>query len=305
MFEARYLFAGTRLYSNVYAVNAAGIASAGVSSDVVVIDSSPPLPLYKFQLGQNLLNNPSFEEGAFVTESDEVVPNMWDGKGTLHLNKSSDDVDAQDRRTFLDVISGYVEQTIATNNTTKYRATFYVHPPTNDLFHSQQLGFVRLPGFHATFVVGPMVATFGEQWQKHVYYFTASDTISTVRVGALGHKTGFLLDNVQIREVGIGRRSPSADQGGLNITHQVERNLTNQFDSNLTYAQPIHVQPMHVHLQLRGSYASLTAAWDVEDPDSPVTNYLWCIGTVRGMYINYFDCTIMTLSRFVSGHIIM
>ena len=246
----------------MYAVNAASLKSAAVSSDGVVIDSTPPRPLHKFQLGMNLLKNPSFEEDAPSAGTQVAIPKKWTGYGRVNLMASSSNITAQDKQTFVDIISGHVEQTVGTVKTKKYRVSFHVRSPNTTRFHSQQLGFVRLPGFHTTFVVELMVVTSGE-WQKHVYYFIASDSTSTIRVGAVGHKTGFLLDNVQIQEVGEGRRSPSTDQ----------RDPANS-----------HVQPMYVHLSSRGSYTALTAAWDVEDPESPVRNYYCAIGTVRGAY---------------------
>ncbi|KAI0239584.1 hypothetical protein LSAT2_009684 [Lamellibrachia satsuma] len=87
---------GTRLYSTVYAVNGAGLKSATVSSDGVVIDSTPPLPVHKFQLGLNLLKNPSFEENTPQPGTKEAIPSEWTGQGTLHLTTSAGDVGAQD-----------------------------------------------------------------------------------------------------------------------------------------------------------------------------------------------------------------
>ena len=271
--DACEFIAGTRLYSTVYAVNGAGLKSATVSSDGVVIDSTPPLPLHNFQLGRNFLKNPSFEEDTPQPGTKEAVPSEWMGQGTLHLTSSTGDVGAQDGQTFLDVVSGYIEQTVATTEMTKYRVTFYVHSPNNDHFHSQQLGFVRLPGFHAAFAIEPTMT----DWQKHVYYFIANDSTSAIKVGAVGHKTGFLLDNVQIQEVGRGQRSSSADQ----------RDMDNS--------------PILVHLNSRGHYTALTAAWDVEDPESPVTNYFWAIGTVRGAYNVILDELISLLELLTTG----
>ena len=254
------LLAGTRLYSTVYAFNGAGLKSAGISSDGVVIDSTPPLPLHKFKLGKNLLKNPSFEEDAPISGTQEAFPQKWSGSGRVNVTTSSSKMVAQDKHTFVDITSGYIEQTVRTVRTNKYRISFHVHSPNTSHFHSHQIGFIRLPGFRTAFVVEPTVATSGE-WQKHVYYFIAIDSSSSIRVGAVGHKTGFLLDNVQIQEVGDGHRSLSTDP-----------------------RDPVssQVQPMHVHVMSRGSYSAVTAAWDVEDPESPVTGYSWAIGTVRG-----------------------
>ena len=253
-----YLPAGTRLYSTVYAVNGAGLKSAGVSSDGVVSDSTPPLPLHKFRLGQNLLKNPSFEEDTPSGVTD-AVPKGWTVDGTCHqaVSGSTGGVNAQDGQVYVDLVCGHIEQEVTSEKTKKYRVTFYVHSPDTARFHSQQLGFVQLPGFHASFVIEP---TSGE-WQKHVYYFVATDLSSTVKIGAVGHKTGFLLDNVRVQELIEGRRNSSIDP-----------------------RDPVssHVQPMHVHVTSRGSYTAVTAAWDVEDPESPVTGHSWAIGTVRG-----------------------
>ena len=251
------LIAGNRLYSTVYAYNAAGLKSEGVTSDGYIIDSTPPSSLHKFQLGSNKLKNPSFGEGV---GSEDGVPKEWKGHGKFLLTTNSGNIKAKDGQTYTDIVSGYIEQTLATVKTKRYRVTFHVRSPDTVRFHSQQLGFVQLPGFHAAFFVEPTAATSGESWQKHVYYFTASNSSSTARIGAVGHKTGFLLDNVSIQEVNAGRRNPSTDP----------RDRAN-----------LHVQPMHVHMNSRGRYTALTAAWDVEDPECPVTNYYWAIGTLR------------------------
>ena len=252
---------GSRLYSTVYAVNGAGLKSAGISSDGVVIDSTPPLPLHKFRLGQNLLQNPSFEEDT-PSGVTGAVHKGWTVDGTCYraVRGTTGGMNPQDGQVYVDLVSGHIEQEVTSEKTKKYRVTFYVHSPDSDRFHSQQLGFVQLPGFHAVFVVVPTVATSSE-WQKHVYYFTATDSSSTIRVGAVGHKTGFLLDNVQVQEIGEGRRRPATDPRD---------------------PVSLHVQPMHVHVTSRGSYTAVTAAWDVEDPESPVTGHSWAIGTVRG-----------------------
>ena len=257
MSDLSCLILGTRLYSTVYVVNGAGLKSGGVSSDGVVIGSTPPLPLHRFQLGVNLVKNPSFEEYAFTSGTQEVFPKGWTGSGRINVTTSSSETSAQDKETFADLISGYIAQAVKTEEGNKYRVSFHVHSPRTSHFHSQQLGFVQLPGFHSAFVVVPT----SDEWQKHVYYFTASDSLSMIRIGAVGQKTGFLLDNVQIQKVGKGHRSVSTDHRDPSSSH---------------------VQPMHVHVMSRGRLMALTAMWDVEDPESPVVNYFWAIGTVRG-----------------------
>ena len=220
------------------------------------MDSTPPAILHKFRLGSNLLKNPSFEDDSGTKEA---APKYWGAMGKVFVTKGAGVLSARHGKMLVDIVSGYVKQNVATKTLKKYRVTFYVRAPDTARFHSQQLGYVRLPEVHAVFVV--LSATSGEPWQKHVHYFMASDSVSTVNIGAVGHKTGFLLDNVSVEEVGLGRRSPATDP-----------------------RDPVssHVQPMHVHVTSRGSYTAVTAAWDVEDPESPVTGHSWAIGTVRG-----------------------
>ncbi|KAK2183533.1 hypothetical protein NP493_308g03123 [Ridgeia piscesae] len=249
---------GSRLFSTVYAYNGAGLKATAVSSDGYIIDSTPPRSLHKFQLGRNLLKNPSFQRDVDRTAG---IPTDWNGQGTFLIANSRGGINAQDAQTFLDIVSGYVEQTVPTVKSTKYRVTFYVRAPDSVRFHSQQIGFVQLTHVHRAFSVEPTTTSSGDSWQKHVYYFTASGANSAVRIGSVGHKTGFLLDDVTVQEIGLGRRSPATDP-----------------------KDPVssHVQPMHVHVTSRGSYTAVTAAWDVEDPESPVTGHSWAIGTVRG-----------------------
>ena len=252
------ILAGSRLFSTVYAYNAAGLKSTAVSSDGYLIDSTPPRSLHKFQLGPNLLKNPSFERDVDRTAG---IPTDWNGQGTFLIANNSGDINAHDAQTFLDIVGGYVEQTVSTVKSSKYRATFYVRAPDSVRFHSQQIGVVQLTRVHRTFSVEPTTAPSGDSWQKHIYYFSANGANSAVRIGSVGHKTGFLLDDVTVQEVRLGRRSPATDP---------------------KYPGSSHVQPMHVHVTSRGSYTAVTAAWDVEDPESPVTGHSWAIGTVRG-----------------------
>ena len=239
---------GTSLYSTVYAINGAGLKSAGVSSDGVVIDSTPSSPVHRFLLGNNLIKNPSFEEDSLQTVARKIVPKEWRRSGTVYLTSRSHVTTASEERQFVDIVSGYVKQTFATVTKAKYRVSFHVHTPDTGRFHSQQLGFVRLPGFHSAFVVQQKVATSSE-WQKHVYYFVASDSSSVVVVGAVGHKTGFLLDNVVVQEVGLGHRSPSTDPRDPASSH---------------------VQPMHVHVTSMGSYTAVTRRGPGESRDRPL-----------------------------------
>ena len=245
----------------------------------MVIDSTPPLPIHKFRLGTNILTNPSFEKDIPSGPPSAVVTG-WTGNGIFSTSLSSGNISAQDGQIYVNIVSGSLKQTVATQTMNKYRVTFYVNSPDTSHFHSQQLGFAQLPEFHTAFAVEPSTVLSGE-WQKHVYYFIASDSTSTVTIGAVGHKTGFLLDNVQIQEVGVGHRIPSTDQGDPANSHD---------------------QPMHVHLNTRGSYTALTAAWDVDDPESPVTNYLWAIGTVPGKNDVILSLTPHLYSDYVNWH---
>ena len=52
---------GIRFYSKITAVDAAGWRSVSVSSDGFVVDTTPPEPQEHLGLGDNLIENPSFE----------------------------------------------------------------------------------------------------------------------------------------------------------------------------------------------------------------------------------------------------
>ena len=98
-----YSSVGSRLYSTVYAVNGAGLKSAGISSDGVVIDSTPPLPLHKFRLGQNLLQNPSFEEDT-PSGVTGAVHKGWTVDGTCYwaVRGTTGGMNPQDGQVYVD-----------------------------------------------------------------------------------------------------------------------------------------------------------------------------------------------------------
>jgi hypothetical protein len=88
------------------------------------------------------------------------------------------------------------------------------------------------------------------QWHQYRFYFTANNDVSTLKISSVGRSNGILLDNIQVRQITIG---PSTGDGSV-----------------------------EVHTQFIHSWSSLQAKWHFIDPESPIVDYSWAIGTTRG-----------------------
>ncbi|XP_078578622.1 uncharacterized protein LOC144863374 [Branchiostoma floridae x Branchiostoma japonicum] len=257
---------GTRYYSTVYAVDASGLWSPPAFSDGVTVDTTAPIPMEKYSFGQNLLSNPSFED--VQTTGNGGLPASWLTSGIANASSPSQAI-SQDGRSYL-LLLGSVSQAVSTTPGDKYRLTFHASPvfPSHTPVLSQE-GYVRGPGMHRVFKLYQRPSHLeGTQlqldtnitWHRHVFYFTAVHTVSNITIGSTGVWNGIALDNVQVERMQLGPQLPSADP-------------------NPTAPQP---SPVRLHTRFVHSWTSVHAAWDFVDPESPIIDYRWAIGTARG-----------------------
>ncbi|XP_022088109.1 uncharacterized protein LOC110977889 isoform X2 [Acanthaster planci] len=244
---------GNRYYSKVAAVDAAGLQSEMISSDGFVVDTSPPEPLEHILLGENLLTNPSFEG---MEGQDSVLP--WDVElGSEFTVITSEVKAAQDGSRFLSV-RGSVSQTFHTLPGSHYQVVLFashVVPSHNPLLNQE--GHIEAPGLNRVFRLYDQPAHgHSEQslssiaWHQHRFFFTASGDVSTLKISSLGLSNGILLDNIQVRLV---TTAPSTGNGSV-----------------------------EVHTQFIHGWSSLQAKWHFVDPESPIVDYSWAVGTTRG-----------------------
>ncbi|XP_019617771.1 PREDICTED: uncharacterized protein LOC109465072 [Branchiostoma belcheri] len=257
---------GTMYYTTVYAVDAAGLRSPPAVSDGVTVDTTAPVPLDKFNFGTNLLFNPSFEDVQSVGTGG--LPASWLVSGIANISSPSQ-ATSQDGRRYL-LLLGSVSQAISTIPGERYRITFHASPifTSNTPILSQE-GYVQAPGMHRVFKLYQRPSHLeGTQlhldtnitWHQHVFYFTAVHIVSNITVGSVGVWNGIALDNVQVQIMQLGPQHSSADPN---------------FPARET-------SPVRLHTRFVHGWTSVHAAWHFVDPESPIIDYSWAIGTARG-----------------------
>ncbi|KAI8510730.1 hypothetical protein Bbelb_116460, partial [Branchiostoma belcheri] len=257
---------GTSYYTTVYAVDAAGLRSPPAVSDGVTVDTTAPVPLDMFNFGTNLLLNPSFEDVQNVETGGR--PASWLISGIANVSSPSQ-ATSQDGRRYL-LLLGSVSQAISTIPGERYRVTFQASPifPSNTPVLSQE-GYVHAPGMHRVFKLYQRPSHLeGTQlhldtnitWHQHVFYFTAVHIVSNITIGSAGVWNGIALDNVQVQRMDLAHQHSSADPN---------------FPAHET-------SPVRLHTRFVHGWTSVHAAWHFVDPESPIVDYSWAIGTARG-----------------------
>ena len=245
---------GSVLYSTVSAVNGAGSESESVTSTGVVIDTTPPQPIHRFNVGANLVVNPSFEgDGDVAAGVTDGAPSPWTvaGGGRVRVHTGAG---AQDGEGYLELVAGEVRQAVGMATAQKYRLTFHVRAVVGS---EPGLGYVRLPHARVAFLLPPA----SPRWHRHIHYFVATAATTDVAVGVLAHRTGFLLDSVDLRPLDEGMRPAPTDPSD---------------------PEGRRVQPVRVHVDHRGARSAVVAAWDMVDVETAAVKYRWAIGKVKG-----------------------
>ncbi|XP_038050879.1 uncharacterized protein LOC119724031 [Patiria miniata] len=270
---------GIRYFSKISAVDAAGLQSVTVSSDGFVVDTTAPEPLEHIHFGDNLIQNPSFENMQKPGNRDsdlttEEIPStsseyfsssrqdeqllQWDvwSNSQIALVASGETI-AQDGRSFLS-LHGSISQTFNTTSGSHYQAVIFashIVPSHNPLLNQE--GRIEAPGLNRVFRLYDRPAhghsdqsLRSVRWQQHRFYFTASDDVSTLKISSVGQSNGILLDDVQVKRITLGQ---STGDGAV-----------------------------EVHTHISQGWSSVQAKWHFIDPESPIVDYSWAIGTTRG-----------------------
>ncbi|KAI8509825.1 hypothetical protein Bbelb_122530 [Branchiostoma belcheri] len=246
---------GTKYYSTVTAVDAAGLSSSPVSSSGITVDSTPPVPVEKLNFGQNLVLNPSFEQ--------TLGASGWNVSGTAEAVAVSGFA-TKDGQKYLH-LHGSISQKIPTQPGQKYQLTFHArHVEKISLPLQSQEGKVSAPGLHKTFKLYQRFGTVGHSeaskesiktWHQHVYYFTATNSESEIMFSSVG-RAGMVLDQVSVRLVNVSMVQESDRESSVGL--------------------------VHVHTSTAADWHVVQASWDMEDLESPIVKYEWAIGTVQG-----------------------
>ncbi|XP_071798435.1 uncharacterized protein [Asterias amurensis] len=260
------LTGGIRYYSRVSAIDAAGRASEQVFSDGVVVDVTPPEPQNYIHSRDNLIVNPSFEPGLHDSTSnadedsegslDEIAP--WEvDSGTQIIVITRGKKITGYGRSFLS-LHGSISQTFNSTPGSHYRVLFFTsHVVPSDEPLLNQEGRIEAPGLNRVFRLYSRPAGSHSnqslssiQWHEQRFYFTASEALSTLIISSVGRSNGILLDNIQVTLIAS---EPSNGHGSVDV-----------------------------HTQIIHNWSSLQATWHFVDPESPIIDYNWAIGTCSG-----------------------
>ncbi|XP_066263995.1 uncharacterized protein [Branchiostoma lanceolatum] len=262
------LDSGVKHYSKVYAVDAAGLQSNVARSDGVTIDTTPPVPLEKLEVGQNILEDFSFEESPspIRIESGEALDfsslpsftsSHWtieDGSSAAVLNAS-----AGDHGSNVLYLAGSLSQLLTTTTGSKYRLTLsLLHNPFVQNKRSDEEVLIQAPGISKVVQLyrrpGRHDSPNENRWQKATIFFTATSASSSISVETPGRTRGILVDNVNVRLCNVMEA-----QEGMSSNNSV-----------------------HVELQIIHGLSSVFASWGFVDMESPIVDNIWAIGTVQG-----------------------
>ncbi|XP_078575732.1 uncharacterized protein LOC144861635 [Branchiostoma floridae x Branchiostoma japonicum] len=253
------LISGTKYYSTVTAVDAAGLRSSPVSSNGITVDSTPPVPVEKLNFGPNLVNNPSFEQNL------EAGSSSWNVSGTADAVAASGFA-TKDGQQYLH-LHGSILQRVPTHPDQKYQLIFHArHVEKVSLPLQSQEGKVSAPGLHKTFKLYQRFGTFdssglnseaAQNWHQHIYYFTAAGSESEITFSSVG-RAGMALDQVSVRLVNV----------------RTQRDSDGECVSGLVHVHTSTAADWHVRV--------VQASWGMEDLESPIVKYEWAIGTVKG-----------------------
>ncbi|XP_055958617.1 uncharacterized protein LOC130013975 [Patella vulgata] len=253
---------GMKIYNKVYAVDGSGLKSDVAVSDGTTIDTTPPVPVDIDYIGENLIANPSFEEG--VTESnkecDDQPPAPWyiDSTSCIKIIQPPPSV-SKEGGAYIKV-KGHIQQTVFDLNTqSSYHVIVHVgYPHDVSIEHHNVEGFVQFGQETHTFSLDPErcqgICDIDQQplilWNKFTYVFHPREAREVIRIGTSKLHMILAVDDVYVQQVNY-----------IDITR----------DSN----HLIH------HTVFRPYWSSLHLTWHFKDDQSPITDYQWALGTVK------------------------
>ncbi|XP_078616228.1 uncharacterized protein LOC144884650 [Branchiostoma floridae x Branchiostoma japonicum] len=300
------LTTGTKYFSTVYAVDAAGLTSSPAMSDGILVDTTPPEVLHKFDFGLNLLDNPSFENiqssastnltsdlgsagnvgltgtdnssasnssngnlrNSSFTAGNKGKPGHWNISGVAAVMSPSTAVSHHGVSYLL--LHGSISQLIPTSPGERYRLTLHASPifPSNTPVVAQE-GYVISPGMHRVFKL----------YQRPSHLEGAELHVDR---NITWHKHVFYFTAVeQVSEVVIGSVGPWSGITLDDVKVQEMRLGSRPLPANPNPTNQL-TSPVHLETSFAHDWTSVRAAWDFVDPESPIVGYSWAIGTVRG-----------------------
>ncbi|KAJ8299760.1 hypothetical protein KUTeg_023820 [Tegillarca granosa] len=266
---------GAKVQSQVYAINNAGMISEAGLSNGVVLDKTPPIPVYLIHQTENFLQNPSFETTIGNTNvdffdlnetnlclNDENKPTNWSiSEYSCVTIVSSDRELAKHGRRFA-YIRGNITQELTNVPLELYRMTFALsHLHFDSSISSSKEAFVKFDDedhivlLHSKGYRPDSYEKFNERemisWHNHTFYFKAKRTSFNVTFGNKNFNTGIFIDDIKIEKVEL----------------ESNRNNTGHVNAYTVFTN---------------HWASVHGSWTFIDTESPIIDYSWAIGYKEG-----------------------
>ena len=246
----------------MYAVDRLGHRSSVSVSDGVTVDSTPPEPVGVVYLGDNLLNNPSFEVHSQTQTADcnSNMPTSWETDSESCVKLISEGSPVARHGNSHVVVSGRIWQTVpSVVQGKKYKLTVHFGYP-HDISdkHPTTEGYIQFGFDKIYFNLDPDlckgICNVGKQtiilWHTFTYTFVAESTSVKITIGTSTNELVLAMDHIL-----------------LNGVDYVAQASSQKLDDHITSTQ-----------LFLPHWATIHAVWYFKDAQSPITSYRWAIG---------------------------
>ncbi|XP_053398434.1 uncharacterized protein LOC128556766 [Mercenaria mercenaria] len=246
---------GGVIRGEVRARDVIGHVSELVSSNGVIIDTTPPVRAKRVECQPNILADSSFENIMHLEDNYTICDNISDSQWNLSSNTcvSLEESSMAQHGGIKLHLQGSISQTVNTEMHGKYRLTFHTSAIPSSVLHLSAVeGYTQVNGQRHVFMMYIKPNTNTYAWQKHIFFFHLDTNTSTVEFGTVKNHVAFALDGIQFQLCEVSTNETEAD-GHVNV-HTV-----------------------FVH-----DWSSIHADWSFTDPETDILEYMWAIGTVQG-----------------------
>lgn len=166
------------MYSTIYAVNGAGMTSAPVKSNGLIIDTTPPVPGSYIRYEDNIIVNSEFDEDINTGwTADEVMVYTDDNTGETYARLDAPDVSS-------------LSQNVTTTVDTKYRLILTTRAHVTGTSSTVSFLAIDVKDNHQVIgVIQPPDQT--SKWTSQYIYFNAETTETSVVVTLHGNQASF------------------------------------------------------------------------------------------------------------------
>ena len=242
--------------NEVFATDAAGHISETVFSNGLIIDQTAPVKVSLAEIGDNLVQNPSFEEDDGVHLLTEFRPQRMCSVHEISSWVPSECAavvtgKVREGRNAL-WLRGNISQIVQTVSHGKsYSLVFYAsHVPSEGHITSTEEVFVQFGNDLHVFKIhsrpGHSTSEMAISWQRVTGLFEVTSASPAITIGTLARSDGILIDDIVLTE------------------------MSEVMEDDVKY--------ITAHAVLLHYFSSLHASWKCADPESGIKDYMWAIG---------------------------